>query len=113
MKNVSHDDLKEIVINSGISSDNIKNTSDTLEISLARLTAKSDEGYIVLDKNNRLELEESLRIGANISHKDAENVLVKLTNKILELNDAEVNFLSNFKLDVNKGNIKFEIKDEE
>ena len=108
MKKLSHVDLNNIVKNSGIVVEDINNTTFTLEISLERLAAKSDEDSIVLDENNRLEVGDSLRIGANISQQDTDKVLEKLKGNIDEVEPVDLLDIGTFR---KKGDmLSFELK---
>jgi hypothetical protein len=107
MKKMDNKLVTNIVANSGIADDKINKVIGTIRISLARQAAKEPDRRINLDMKTRSELEESLRIGADLSSDEAKTILNNLEKIVKEQNDPLVKFLEEGTFKVDKDEIEF------
>lgn len=92
-----------------VSDEEVNEIIGTLEISLARQFANAKRDYIILDKANLSELEESLRIGANITPIEAKKILDKVENIIKQQEEKKVKFLDEGIFEVDGETLKFKL----
>jgi len=74
----------------------------TLEISIAKQISKDDDMHVVLDERNVSELEESLRIGADISSEKAEEIVGDVVRWINRRRRKAVEFYERGTLEIKK-----------
>jgi len=75
LKELNHSVLDELIKKHEIPVEQTNKVIGTLEISIAKQLAKDDDMHVVLDEKSVAELEESLRIGADISPEKAEDIV--------------------------------------
>lgn len=107
MKKLDDKVITDIVSKAGIANNKIDKVIGTIRVSLARQAAKKPDRRINLDVKTRLELEESLRIGADLSQVEANAILKNIERIVKEQNDPEVKFLEEGTFEVDKDEIDF------
>jgi len=111
MKELGRDAIIDVVKRSGINDKKIDKIIGTLRISLARQAAKRAEKSIILDESTVSELEESLRIGADITPLEAKKILITVEDTIKIQDEAKVKFLDKGTFEVDKGALKFKLSE--
>ena len=111
MEELSHDAVIDIVRKSGIAEEKIEKVIGTLRISLARQAARTTEKSIVLDKSTLSDLEESLRIGADLTPNEANKILINVETTIKIQNESEVKFLGKGAFEVKGDSLKFKLSE--
>lgn len=109
MKELNRDAIISIVKESGVTGKKIGKIIGTLEISLARQAVKAVERIIILDKSTISELEESLRIGADITPSEAKEILVNIESTIKIQDEAKIKFLDEGIFEIDKDILKFKL----
>ena len=110
MKNLSRRDLTEMLEKFENSSEKINEIIGTLEISLARQASKERDHIFYLDnKKNISELEDSLKIGADISNMKAKEIMKEFRKSINLREDENINFLGIGTFDITSGILKFKL----
>jgi hypothetical protein len=85
-----------------IPAEQTKKIIGTLEISIAKQISKDDDMHVVLDEKSVSELEESLRIGADISSEKAEEIVGDVVRWINRRRKKAVEFYERGILEVKK-----------
>jgi hypothetical protein len=109
MKELGRDVVIKIVQSSGIPDKKIDKVVGTIIISFARKAADDPERGIILDGSTLSELEDSLRIGADITPSEARKILIGMENTIKTQNDSVIKFLDEGIFEVGKGDLKFRL----
>jgi hypothetical protein len=100
MKKLERNILDEAILQAGLSEEQAGEVVRGLRVGLARQASKDPGGKIRLDDNTLKELEETIRIGANIPPDKASKAVENIKKKIKELNDPVVEFLDDGTFDV-------------
>jgi len=112
MKELSRDVISTIVKKSGVIDEKINKIIGTLGISLARQASKAAERSIILDNSTLSELEESLRIGADITPSEAKAILINVESTIKKIQDeAKIKFLDEGIFKIDKDTLKFKLNE--
>lgn len=107
MKKINDQAIFDTVSEAGIGGDKIKRVIGTIRISLARQAAKETDKKMLFNANGRMALEESLRIGAELTRSEATNVVDIFRRKVKEQNDSEVQFLEEGTFEVDDQEIRY------
>ena len=109
MKELSRDAVIDILRKSGITEEKIDKVIGTLGISLARQAAKAAEKSIIFDKSTLSDLEESLRIGANLTPNEAKKILINVESTVKVQDEPEVKFLGKGAFEVKGDSLRFKL----
>ena len=107
MKKLVRQDIIDILMNSGINANKSNKIAGVLEISLARQATKKPGRSLIWEKSTLSELEESLRIGANLTPSEATKIIGEIVSTIKIQNDPEVKFLDAGTFEVAPNALKF------
>jgi len=111
MKKIEKGLLNEVITQAGLSKDKAQEIIGTIRISLVRQAAKEPGKKIKLDDEIVKDLEESIRIGANITADEASKVLGVFKSKVKELNDPQVQLLEDGTFNVTEEGIDFKVSE--
>ena len=111
MKELSRDAVIDILRKSEIPEEKIDNVLGTLRISLARQAAKTAEKSILFDRRTLSDLEESLRIGGNLTQNEAKKILINLESAIKVQEEPEVRLLGKGAFVVKGDSLRFKLND--
>ena len=102
LKDLNHEVLNELIKKHEIPVEQISKVIGTLDISIAKQLSEDDDMHVVLDEKNVSELEESLRIGADISLEKAGEIVADIVGWINRRRRKTVEFYERGKLEVKK-----------
>ena len=108
MKKIEISLLDEVIAQAGLGKDKAQEIIGTIRVSLLRQAARDRGKQIKLDSKALKELEESIRIGANITADESNKLVGIMKSKVEELNDPQVQFLEDGTFNVSEeGGIDF------
>ena len=102
LKALDHKVLYDLIEKHEIPAEQINRVIGTLDISIAKQLSEDDDMHVVLEEKNVAELEESLRIGADISLEKAEEIVRDIARWINRRRSKTVEFYDRGKLEVKK-----------
>lgn len=102
LKELNRSVFTDLIEKLEIPAEQTKKIIGTLEISIAKQISKDDDMHVVLDEKSVSELEESLRIGADISSEKAEEIVGDVVSWINRRRKKAVEFYERGILEVKK-----------
>jgi hypothetical protein len=102
LKELNQSVFTDLIEKLEIPAEQTKKIIGTLEISIAKQISKDDDMHVVLDEKSVSELEESLRIGADISPEKAEEIVGDVVRWINRRRKKAVEFYERGILEVKK-----------
>jgi hypothetical protein len=111
VKELNRTILNEIAKKSGAKVETIDRIIGTLEITLARQASKEKDKCVVLDGGKIQELEETLKIGADITPGQAKAILAEVEKTVEQGRQGPIKFLDEGTFEFERGTITFRLSD--
>jgi len=102
LKELNHKVLHDLIEKHEIPEEQINRVIGTLDITIAKQLSEDDDMHVVLEDKNVAELEESLRIGADIALEKAGEIVREVARWINRRRSKKVEFHDRGKLEVKK-----------
>jgi hypothetical protein len=109
MRQIDRDILRKTIEQSGIDVKKVSKAIAAIEVNLTKQAAKSKDKTVVLDEDSLAELEETVRIGADLSTAKAGEVLKNVTNLLKGKNEQFVKLLDQGIVEIKGGKLKFKL----
>lgn len=94
--------LEEAISRTGLSNEKSQKVIRNLRIGIEKQASKDPSGEIKMDEEAFKDLEEYIRIGANVTLDEAHKAIKAVESILLEMNDPDVKFLEDGTFKVSK-----------